>query len=225
MKPIRAPRAARFRSLELYREDLDQLVAFFQKSCAAVTISDNTNSYESLDEMKTIVGSEIKVLNITSETPRVHFSLNRREYPPGSATPLIFNLLGTEEITDDAERLFLRVKEFLDEHQRPGNTRFVVLAFVGLGLACLLTAHAVVIALSGRGFHVTPAIVACMIFAVLFVILGVANSLNRLTLETRLNSPSLFRKYREEFAKHTIMALISGVIGLIFGWLLGHFLK
>jgi hypothetical protein len=42
-----------------------------------------------------------------------------------------------------------------------------------------------------------------------------------LTLDTRLESPSFFQKYREEFGKQAVTAVISGLIGYLFG----HFLK
>jgi hypothetical protein len=42
---------------------------------------------------------------------------------------------------------------------------------------------------------------------------------------TKLNSRSFFAGNREDFAKHAVTATISGIIGAIFGWLVGHFLK
>jgi hypothetical protein len=63
----------------MYREDLDALVGLFQKACSVVTISDDTNRYVSLDEMKQHIGSRIKNINITGENPKVHFLLNKAE--------------------------------------------------------------------------------------------------------------------------------------------------
>ena len=52
MQPLRNTKSIRFGRLKMYREDLDELVGLFQKSCALVTISDDKNSYDSLAEMK-----------------------------------------------------------------------------------------------------------------------------------------------------------------------------
>src|ERR1035437_1139198 len=118
MEPIRTTKTARLRKLEMYREDLDQFVGFFQSSCANVTISDSKNRYDSLDEMQLHSGSKIKDLDIRGDTPAVHFQLNQNEVVRGTPTPAI-NELRTEEITDEADLLFLKIKEFLQERQRP----------------------------------------------------------------------------------------------------------
>ena len=201
------------------------MVALFKKFCDVVTISDNKNRYESLDEMKSTVGPRIKSLDIRGERPGVHFLLNQKEYPPGSTTPAIFNELRTEEITDKGEDLFLRVKEFLAEHQRPSSTRFLIPAIAGLlGAACLV-AYGVAIALQGQRFRIGLGLVGCLILSVLPTVLGVANAQNYLMLETRLNSPPFFVRNREEFAKQAVTAGIGAVIGGLIGYCIGHFLK
>src|SRR5712691_8646245 len=102
MEPIRHTKAARFLNLKMYREELDQLVSFFQTACANVRISDNKNRYESLEEMKKTVGSKVKELDIRSENPGVHFGLNQTEVVKGSNPPTqtTFHELRTEETTD-----------------------------------------------------------------------------------------------------------------------------
>jgi hypothetical protein len=87
MEPIRHTKTARFKSLKMYRPELDNLVELFQKSCQRVVISDNDHRYISLDEMKAHVGIKIKDLDIRGENPGVHFLLNQKEYTPGAATP------------------------------------------------------------------------------------------------------------------------------------------
>jgi hypothetical protein len=88
MKPIRHTKTARLRGLKMYREDLDELVNLFQ-SCKSVTISDNKNDYDSLDEMKDIVGCKIVNLDIRGENPGLHFLLNQKEFPPGDRPDLL----------------------------------------------------------------------------------------------------------------------------------------
>jgi hypothetical protein len=230
MEPIRHTKTARLRSLKMYREELDQLVALFRKSCESVVISDNRNRYDSLDEMSATAGSRIKNLDIRGERPGVHFLLNQKEYPPGSATPAIFNELRTEEITEGAEALFFKIREFLYAHQRPSNTRFVIPAIAALIAAFGLTVYSTVArVLHGQQsdlpstFPPIPlkSVAAFIAAAVFFVILGVANSQNHLILETRRNSPSFFVRNRDELFKQGIIALMSGLVG----WLLGHFGK
>jgi hypothetical protein len=130
MEPIQHTKTARLRSLKMYREELDQLVALFQKSCAAVTISDKKNRYESLEEMKATIRPKITSLDIRGENPGVHFLLNQKEFAPGSSTPAIFNELRTEETAEGADNLFFKIKDFLHSHERPANIPVLILAIV-----------------------------------------------------------------------------------------------
>lgn len=68
MESIKHTRTARLRSLKMYRPEFDQLVALFQNSCGSVVISDNQNRYESLDEMKTHVGTRIKISTFAAKS-------------------------------------------------------------------------------------------------------------------------------------------------------------
>jgi hypothetical protein len=59
----------------MYREDLDQLVAMFRRSCQAVTISDDKLQYESLEEMKNQKSeSKFTFLEIHGKDPGVQSS-------------------------------------------------------------------------------------------------------------------------------------------------------
>ena len=106
MEPIKTTKTARLGRLQMYREGLDDFVAFFQRTCVNATISDSKNRYDTLDEMKSAIGSKIKDLDIRGEKPGLHFLLNRKEAVPGSSTPAIFNELRTEEISEAADALF-----------------------------------------------------------------------------------------------------------------------
>jgi len=226
MEPIRHTKTARLPSLRMYREELDQLVALFQKSCAAVTISDNKNRYESLEEMKATIGPKIKNLDIRGEKPGLHFLLNQKEFAPGSSTPAIFNELRTEEITDEAEALFFKVKEFLLSHQRPTNIPFLISAIVFLISALVFdTFHNLGTFAAGQPHHISAGLVICIVLSLVCGVFGVVINGNNILLESRLNSPSFFVRNREDFARHAVTAAISGIIGLIFGWFVGHFLK
>jgi hypothetical protein len=206
----------------MYREDLDALVGLFQKTCSRITISDNANRYESLAEMKQYVGSRIKDFNIRGENPNVHFLLNKAEKVSneGQITTQLFPELRTEAATDAADNLFYAAKELIAAHQQKVITPlffvFSILAVVGLsslglqGIVASRWQRAALIVLSGL---------------LLMFILIWSNRGHYLTLNTRLEAPSFFQKYREEFGKQAVTAVISGLIGGVIGYLFGHFLK
>jgi hypothetical protein len=116
--------------------------------------------------------------------------LNQKEYQPGSATPAIFNELRTEETTDDADNLFREVKDFLLAYQRPNPALLIPALIALLGFAFMSATAAASQGMAG-----------CLIVSALCLILGLAYSQNRLPLETKLNSPSLFVRNRDDFAK------------------------
>ena len=121
MEPIRNTKTIRFVRLKMFREDLDALVALFKKACSDVTISDDKNRYDSLDEMKKYVGSRVKDFNIRGDNPKVHFLLNKAENvpssTPGQTMTQLFPELRTEEATDGADNLFYAAKELITPHQ------------------------------------------------------------------------------------------------------------
>jgi hypothetical protein len=68
-------------------------------------------------------------------------------------------------------------------------------------------------------------IVGGAIFFVLSMARFAALSRNELILEKRLHSPSFFARNREDFGKYAITAVIGGVVGMFFEWLISHFSK
>lgn len=73
MEPIRHTLTARLKYLKMYREDVDQLLAIFVRSCEKVIISDTKYRYDSLGEMKEKLGPRVKDLDIRGENPGVRF--------------------------------------------------------------------------------------------------------------------------------------------------------
>jgi hypothetical protein len=223
MEPIKHTKTARLGNLMMYREDLDQLVALFQQACTRVTISDSTNRYESLGEMKQHIGSKIKAFDIQGEQPGVHFILNRSELIPGSTTMTVFNELRTEEITKDADNLFFNIKEFLVARQRPRFPKhFAIPAITGLVGLMYVGAHA------SRGADVSAVtLLELILFSILLVgsILVPGAAGNFLTLDSRLNSPSFWAKYREQFAVSALTQMFNILIGFVLGYLLARLSK
>jgi hypothetical protein len=217
VEPIRNTKSVRFVRLKMYREDLDELVGLFRKDCSVITISDDANRYDSLVEMKQHIGSRIKNFNISGENPKVHFLLNKAENVP-SSTPgevmrRLFPELRTEEATDAADHLFYAAKELITSYQQTVITPLVMAGFILLGVQGIKT---------GSGLPILWLALAGFDF---IFILFWSNRAHYLTLDTRLESPSFFQKYREEFGKQAVTAVISGLIGGVIGYLFGHFLK
>jgi len=226
MEPIRTTKTARLGLLKMYREDLDQFLALFSKTCVNVTISDSHNRYISFDEMKDHIGSKIDNLDIRPEKPAVHFLLNHKENILGSSTPAVFNELRTEEITDEADTLFLRVKEFLVDHERRRvRTPALVVALVALlGIIWFSATNLVPNGQGGTAIHPTPGFGICFVLLLVSLVIGL-NVGNSLSLETRINSPSFWARHREAFAAHAVTATVSTLLGGIVGWFACHFLK
>lgn len=227
MEPIKHTLTTRFRSLRMYRNELDELVSMFASSCSTVVISDQDHRYDSLDEMKHYVGRRIVSLDIVGCNPAVHFLVNRTEqvrfsaaYPPGEQR---FNELRTEEISEDAEALFFRVKDFLNRCQRPiaPDVFLVGLVMFSIPGAALL---GMIYGLNHNEVDWMATILASsVVFLLAFMILLERG--NYLVLDTRLESPSFFVRYRDEFARHAITTVISAIVAGIVGYLVGHFLK
>ena len=221
MEPIRTTKTARLRRLKMYREDLDELVALFQKNCTNVTVSDNKNLYDSLDEMKATIGPKVKNLDIRGESPSVHFLLSQKEVVQGTSTPAVFNELRSEEISDEADNLFLKIKDCLQQFERP-NVRWplLVLAFTVLAGAFLSIARRT----PPPAVGLTWTELICAVAAPLIFVRAIKVD-NLIVLDRRVDSPSFLARNKDAFATHAVTATISALIGAIIGWFFGHFLK
>lgn len=229
MEPIKHTLTTRFRSLKMYRNELDELVSMFAGSCSAVIISDKDHRYDSLDEMKHYVGRRIVSLDILGCNPAVHVLVNQTEqarvnatypYPPGEQR---FNELRTEEVSEDAEALFFRVKDFLNRCQSSvvPDVFLVVLVFFSIPVAVLL---GMTYGLNHNQVDWMTTIVGSFVVVFLAFMILLQRG-NYLVLDTKLESPSFFVRYRDEFARHAITTVISAIVAGIVGYLVGHFLK
>jgi len=219
MEPIRTTKTARLRPLKMFREDLDEFVALFQENCTDVTVSDNKNRYDSLDEMRATIGPKVKNLDIRGESPSIHFLLNSKEVVQGSSAPATFNELRSEEISDEADYLFLKIKDCLQQFERP-NVRwpFLVLAFIVLAGALLSIARRPPFPPQSGSLTWTELI--CVVAAPLIFVWAVKVD-NLIVLDRRVDSPSFWARNKDAFATHAVTATISAIIG----WVFGHFLR
>ena len=202
----------------MYREELDELVAMFERSCEKVTISDSEYRYVSLEEMKEKLPPRIKALDIQGEKPNVRFLFNHTEISNAYNPPaqIAFNELRTEEITDGADALFYKLKEFLLAHQQPSFPKTVIGAIVSvIGAFGFAFYHG-----GDRTFGSKPGFFICMAAFAIFVI-ATQHIGNYFSLELRRNSASFFVRNWEEFANHAVIAVIGGAVG----YCIGRFLK
>jgi preprotein translocase subunit Sss1 len=228
MEPIRHSLTARLGLLKMYREEVDQLMAMFRESCEKVIISDSKYRYQTLDEMKENVPSPIKYFDIRGENPAVRFLFNQTEVVrgPDRSVQSIFNELRTDEITDAADTLFYKVKEFLVTYQRPNSRKgFIAAAVVSLmGLFWFALHNSRVDNQGQQTIGSPPGFFICLAAFSFFLAVGL-NVKNYLSLETKRNSASFFTRNREEFAKQAVTAGISTVIGGVIGYCIALFMK
>jgi hypothetical protein len=230
MKPIRNTLTARLGNLKMYREEADQLIAFFRNSCESFVIAYNNNSFDDLDDMKNNIGTRVRAFYIRGVNPAVRFSFNQSEMVSGvnSPTRVIFNELRTEEMTDAADALFYKIKDFLLVYQRPRFRKGYLFGVYGSVVGLLMVvAHYGVVNESGQDKLPGRAILGLLLFTVaLGIFLNAATNIqNYLSLESKRKSASFFVKYREDFARHAVQTVIASVITGIIGYLIGHYLK
>ena len=222
MEPIKHPKTAQLWRLKMFREDLDQLLELFRGRCDRVTLSDKKYCYESFDEMKEHVGPRIYNLEIHGEKPGLHFVLNQTSDVKGyPGQQIVFNELRAEDITEEAETLFLRIKDFLSNHEQPHvRARYFAPAIAAFaGLVWFVSRNQAI----GSPWHLA------ILFVGVLTVIGspilATNIGNYLTLETRLNSPSFWARHQDAFAAHTVTATISAGVGGVVGWFVGHLMK
>jgi len=199
----------------MYREDLDQLVAGFHNTCATVTISDNDNRYDSLEEMRQKGQPKIRAFDIRGENPGVHFLFNQTGVAQSSYPPFqyVFNELRTEEISDAADALFGRLQNFLTKYERPSfRWACIIPMVISLIAGFYFGAHNSQLNKQGQPTIGSPVrfIISLLVFGV-FLVIGM-NVRNHLSLEKKRDSAPFFIKYRDDFAKIAVGALIIAVI-------------
>jgi hypothetical protein len=150
----------------------------------------------------------------------VHFLLNQSEVVKGSPSTMIlfYNELRTEEISDEAETIFYKIRDFLIEHKAPRfRMPFVIAAIVAAAGSIVFVNRDYEIFKHGQ---ISVGFLICLFVALFFFAVS-AQGGNDLKLETRANLPSFWTRNKEAFATHTVTSVISGFVG----WILGHYLK
>jgi hypothetical protein len=180
-----------------------------------------------LDEMQAETTSKITKLDIRGDKPAVHFVFNetRRELGPQGPYNVSVNELRTEEISDTADVSFWRIREFLEERQRPRVRKLRLWA----GIVSFLVS--IFVLLRFGTIPGTDYITKVGLLTILFLCLSLASIITApnvpsvMTLSKRGETKSFWARNREDLAKHAITASISGVIGAILGWIFKSILK
>lgn len=77
MKQIASNRSVQPPSVNLYRDDLEEIIDIISGSCENIRIDDGKYIYDSLDELSKAKGSRVRVINIRGTNPLIILSLNR----------------------------------------------------------------------------------------------------------------------------------------------------
>jgi hypothetical protein len=216
MKSILTTRVARFRALELHREDLDLLIHIFRENSHNVRISDRQNEYDTLEEMQDKVGKTVGYLEIRSFGPDVRLGF-------GSGFKVV-NDLRTVDVNDPAgESLFLKISDLLEPKQRSTIDLLPILPM-------MLAAGGLAGAVYSAKFHqpvpephsaVLPLVVGFGIGIAAWLssnLLSSSSSKNRIYLTKRSESPT----YWERAGDDLIGRLVTGLLALIVGYILGR---
>jgi hypothetical protein len=174
--------------------------------------------------MRERVGPKVKSLDIRCEKPGVRFLFKPTALPSEvrgpNPVPAAFNELRTEEISDAADALFYKLKEFLTPYQRRiVRAEFLVFSIISfVGLFYFLGHQPLVTDPNSQKNWWMAKFLSCLVGMFAFSFLT-PSLYNHISLETKRNSPSFFVKNREEFAKDAVKA----GIGLVIGYLLRYF--
>jgi hypothetical protein len=218
LETTRTTKAWTFTSLQLFREDLEQLMSLLREPRADsdISIEDDKQQYPSLEEMRVQRGYDVHYLRIINHTVGVRVELS-------SQTGFIVGLptLSTLNVTDEADLLFYRLKEFLESKFRPshywsGKLIPIVLPMMLVGSGTFFIRH--------YGDPMVPTIVGTLITLALVL------SLVGLTLHGPLRAPiayrvtfkridqdvSFVRRNKDAFILSSIFFVLGIVVTLVF---------
>ncbi|SRR5712692_808889 len=122
------------RSVSLYWDDMATILAIFKNHCKEVTISDDENEYDDLDELRASRGGEVSKLDISSFMPSLYFQKDNGLRFWGSG---------------DASLPFIEITSILDRRKR----RLLNFVLSPTGLSVLFVVYASLVWLGYRAFH------------------------------------------------------------------------
>lgn len=232
MLTIRRAKTARIGPLKMYREDLNQLMQLFSDYCTQVQLTDSGNHrFSDLEDYRTNMGLKIKDLDIRGENPGVHLLLNQKVVVsgpgmPGPPTTTTFsNELRTEDISDDADMVYFKIKEFLSSYERPNAAWLLLPAFLSMLFGILTFVFAARPDLVPYRTVLILTSMALLALALYLVTLTSKLGQNVLILETRLNSPSFWKRKKDDLLLALFTGLLGAVLGIVGTLLAEHWIK
>jgi len=198
---------------------MDYILGLIRSRCTDVTLSDNSNSYDSLDEMKTHDGPTIKVLNIKFANPFGYLSLGTDYDWPLSTR----NSLRIMTDSSEAELLFVKIRDALIPHERRFARIFSPLVYLPTLLVFLIISwlgpHLPISSAALKTLlHITLIwLIVCFALSIYFT----ARGGTVVCLEPRKGKPGFLSTHRDELVKYVMFT----AIGALIQWLVSHLLK
>jgi hypothetical protein len=215
--PVPSTRVHVFESLQLFREDLDEIIKIFRQTNpeSSVSLEDGERTYESFEEMRTLNGDETSHLILQNQVVGIKLDMQKRN------NGLV---LTSSKPTDEAELSFYRTRDYLRPKTRPGFTFWQLLPIYSI-LAGIMGAGWIYDNRNKSVFTATifPALMF-VIIAIVIVTFGnkiIAIKSMFVTLKRRHEYPGFLRRNRDSLA----IMVIGTAIGVAATLLIQHLSK
>jgi hypothetical protein len=221
LETARTTKAWTFTSLQLFREDLDDLMSLLREARADsdILIEDDKQQYPSFEEMRVQRGYNVPYLRITNRTVGIRVELSNR-------TGMLVGLptLSTLNVTDEADLAFYRIKEFLEAHFRPshywsGKLIPIMLPMMLVGSGTFFIRHY-------NDATVPPIVGTLITFALVISIVGLAlqNAVRvpisyRVTFKRSDEDVSFLRRNKDALILSLIFFVLGIAVTLVFQYL------
>ena len=219
MKKIREDYYAKFGPVKLSREDIDALLIIFTQVCEKVSFSDDTHTYDSLDEVLSHRGADVPRLKTHILKPFGNLNLGSEKI--GWWYRNENNSLYVHEGEPQSEFLFLKVRTCITKRQK------ILPKFVNIWG---VSVFGILFDLVGRFIsrqpipYPTKSISELTIWALYLTYVGfffrsMIKGWSVITLESQTKRSSFWSRNRDDIWKYAIAAVIGGAIQWVFSHL------
>ena len=182
---------------------------------SAVSIEDEQTPYPSLDEMRVHNGDEVLNLRLVNQEVGIKLQLRK----PTGETKALVPTLATTKVTDEADLVFYRCKEFLESKKRISHYWATTI----IPVSCLIILSFILpILLAHR--HDEPPVSGSLFFLIVLAAIGTANLFMNswwkigtsyfVSLKRRNERQSFFVRNRDGLIINFIF-LVIGVVGTL----------
>jgi len=196
------------RSIRLFRQDLEDLVALFGKideNSTTILSGEHGKTYESFEDMKNKEGSDIST--IVLRNPAIGVEVRLSSSIAGIA-------LDTMKGTEEAELAFYKAKEFLEAHRRRsgeivGSIPYWVWPVAGVLFFESFRSHS----------DTWGAIIAICLLSSIGIAVGSGKLGKRLsymvTLDRKHERPTFFRRNKDQLILLIVTSILSAALGIL----------